>query len=154
MCLEVLLNSSNSKSLRLSATNYFECHHQDIFFTFNFVYTPLNSNQSTFIASRVSVFVWQAKRRKGNRVVSMPQETVTKPDENSLPPPTDQAGATDGSQSDAAADKREDRVHRRCRKRHAVEKPPEGGMMTEADQKKYAFVWAPKCPLINWAIKS
>lgn len=90
--------------------------------------------------------VWQAKKAKGNEVASMPQEAVTKPDENSLPtPPSDQAGTTDGSKTDAATHKTEGQVQRRYRKRHAVpvEKPPEGGIMTELDQIKYAFV--PSC---------
>lgn len=89
------------------------------------------------------MFVWQAKKTKGNEVVSTPQEAVTKPDENSLPtPPSDQAGATDGSKTDEAADRREGRSQRRYRKRHAVpvEKPPEGGITTELDQIKYAIV--------------
>lgn len=86
--------------------------------------------------------MWQAKKAKGNEVVSTPQEAVTKPDENSLPtPPSDQAGATDGSKTDAAADRREGQVQRRYRKRRAVpvEQPPEGSMVTELDQTKYAF---------------
>lgn len=75
--------------------------------------------------------------------MTTPQEVVTKSDENSLPtPPADQAGATDGSQTDMAAEKREGRVQRRYRKRHAVsvETTPEGAIMTQLDQKKYAFV--------------
>lgn len=105
---------------------------------------PLNSDQSTSRFSHwlksLSVFVWQAKKTKGNEAVSAPQEAVTKPDENSLPaPPADQAGEADGSKTDAAtADKREGQVQRRPRKRHAVpaDKPPEGGIITELDQIK------------------
>lgn len=96
------------------------------------------------------MFAWQAKKTKGNEAESAPQEAATKPDENSLPaPPADQAGEADGSKTDAVtADKREGRVQRRSRKRHAVpaEKPPEGGIMTELDQIKYAFVLLPTYP--------
>lgn len=111
------------------------------------LYIALRSNQSTSWFSHwlksLSVLVWQAKKTKGNEVVSTPQEAATKPDENSLPtPPSDQAAATDGSKTDVAADGKQGRVQRRYRKRHAVpvEKPPEGSIMTELDQIKYAFV--------------